>query len=65
MSDEWNELADCVECGATIRPATERAFTIDDGVFLCFDCAVERGGVYDGNDERWTVVPFAAPAPAE
>ena len=63
-SDEWNELVECIDCGAGIRPATDRAFAVDDDRFLCFDCAVRRGGVYDAAEDRWTVAPEESGIPA-
>ncbi len=62
---EENELADCRDCRATIAPSTDRAFAINDDDFLCFDCAVLRGGVYDAHEERWTVPPNVADVPDE
>ena len=56
-SQEWNELTECFDCGATVAPATDRAFAMSDDAFLCFDCAVRRGGVYDLDGELWTVAP--------
>ncbi len=54
---EYDELVDCCDCGATVAPGPDRAFAVSDDVFLCFDCAFRRGGVYDGQKERWAVAP--------
>jgi hypothetical protein len=54
---ESAELIDCCDCGAIMSPATERAFGVGEDEFLCLDCAIRRGGVYDEPRERWTVPP--------
>ena len=64
-NQERDELAECCDCGATIAPTTDRAFVIQDTAVLCFDCAVKRGGVYDGREDRWTVPPRVADLPDE
>jgi hypothetical protein len=58
---ESEELLRCAACGDLIDPGTGRpyAFGTEDAV-LCFDCAVERGGSYDGVQERWTRAPRVA-----
>lgn len=33
--------------------------------WLCFDCAVRRGGVYDSEEDRWTTAPNVADLPQE
>jgi hypothetical protein len=57
---EWNQLVDCCECGATISPSTDRAFALDGASFLCFGCAVRRGGIYDDALEHWPKAPDIA-----
>lgn len=64
-TEEWNDVVDCYECGATIAPDTDRVFALSEDAFLCFACAVARGGVYDAKEERWTVPPSAAGVPDE
>jgi recombinational DNA repair protein (RecF pathway) len=65
MHSQEYELTDCCDCGATIVPATDRAFALNDNEFLCFDCAVRRGGAFDAAQERWTVPPDVANVPDE
>jgi hypothetical protein len=62
---ESNELSKCLDCGALIAPGSDRAFAISDDDFLCFDCAVRRGGVYDGDRDDWSVAPGLADEPDE
>jgi len=54
---EDRELVDCIDCGATIAAERERAFAVTDDVYLCLDCAVRRGGVYDELHDRWVTPP--------
>jgi hypothetical protein len=52
-----DETSDCVECGAELRPEVDRAFACSPDTYLCFECAERRGGVYDADEDRWTVAP--------
>lgn len=63
-STEWNELVECLDCGATIA-STDCAYAITDETFLCFSCAVRKGGVYDADHDRWTVAPNVSDEPDE
>ena len=56
-TDEFEELTECVSCGAAITPAKDRAFESAPRTFLCWECAIERGGVYDDTDDTWTTPP--------
>jgi hypothetical protein len=56
-SSEWIEPALCNDCNATIWPEVDRSFACSPEMFLCFACAVRRGGSYDANHERWTAAP--------
>jgi hypothetical protein len=51
------ELVDCVECGSTVDPATDRAFAITGESVLCYACSMRRGGQYDGTQEKWAIAP--------
>ncbi len=62
---EAEELVECFDCGATIAPALDRAFAISDDAFLCFDCALKRGGVFDADEDRWTKPPRVGDLPDE
>lgn len=54
---ESSQIATCVECGAEIAPSTERGFALTSDSFLCFACAVRRGGRYDERLDRWEEAP--------
>lgn len=56
---ETAELATCAECGAEIAPARDRAYALARDVFLCFECALRRGGSYDEQTDRWLTPPEA------
>ncbi len=62
---ENRELADCIDCGATISPGRDRGFAITDSTCLCFTCAIRRGGVYDGRLDRWASPPDVSRLPDE
>lgn len=60
-----DDLADCLDCGATMAPGPDRAFALSAETFLCFACAQRRGGVYDAAPDRWTRAPDVADEPDE
>ena len=62
---EAHELVECLDCRATIAPERERAFAVSEDVYLCFACAVRRGGVYDEAEDRWVVPPRVEDEPDE
>ena len=62
---EWNELQNCADCGASIDPGIDRGYMLSDELCLCFACTVRRGGQYDALHETWTVAPGAADEPDE
>lgn len=51
------DTAVCVECGASIDPAFGRACARGDGTFLCFECALRRGGAWDEQRDAWRAQP--------
>ena len=54
---ESRALATCIECGAEIAPASDRSFGVGSETFLCFACAVRRGGRFDEQHDRWIAAP--------
>jgi hypothetical protein len=60
---ETRELATCALCGAEIAPASDRSFAAGGDAFLCFQCALERGGRYDELHDRWETAPETAGLP--
>ncbi|MGZ5967874.1 MAG: phosphoribosyltransferase family protein [Polyangiales bacterium] len=61
--DEGEEMVECIDCGATISPRADRAFAVSSDTYLCFDCAVRRGGVYEADQDRWTTAPDVSDEP--
>jgi hypothetical protein len=57
--EEADQLVACVECGARIAPGTGRGYGFGESL-LCFSCAIARGGLYDADEDRWTVDPQVA-----
>ena len=60
---ESRELATCLICGAEIAPERDRAFAMSGDTFLCFACAVRRGGSWDEGHDRWTTEPQTGDLP--
>jgi hypothetical protein len=54
---ESRELANCLICGAEIAPGRDRTFALTAERFLCFRCAVHRGGSWDEQRDHWTTEP--------
>ncbi len=50
---EVRELRACADCGAEISPARDRGYGLGGEAFLCFDCAIRRGGRWDEAHDRW------------
>ncbi len=63
--EEYDDLNQCIDCGATIAPGTDRVFALSPEEFLCFECSVRRGGVYDADEDRWTRAPTVEGEPDE
>jgi hypothetical protein len=63
--DEWIDASVCVDCGAQLWPDVEPTFATGPNTYLCFECAERRGGVYDADEDRWTVPPDASGLPDE
>jgi hypothetical protein len=53
---EAETLEICVDCDAEIADV-ERGFAVDDERYLCFACAVKRGGKYDETHDHWDPPP--------
>jgi hypothetical protein len=54
-----HESARCADCGAEVAVGTGRAAAVTETLFLCFACAMKRGGRYDERLDRWDVAPDA------
>jgi hypothetical protein len=50
---ETLELTLCADCGAEFSPARDRGYGFGSRGFLCFDCALRRGGRWDETHDRW------------
>lgn len=55
-SDEQN-LVECAACGVQVDINLGRSFTLGSSSALCFECAIERGGSFDEQTDRWTETP--------
>jgi len=55
--EEAERLSLCADCGAEIDAGVERAYAFGTAGVLCWECAVRRGGAYDGQREAWTRLP--------
>ncbi len=67
MDQEELDLCQCAVCGAGINVVADRYFALSDTdeSILCFECAIERGGQYDENDDAWLVSPDVSSLPDE
>lgn len=63
--EEWESAGACAQCGASVARDSERGFEFGVGNLLCWGCAIERGGQYDAELERWSVSPNVAGLPDE
>jgi hypothetical protein len=57
MGWNWDLGVECSECGVSLWEDDARAFSHAPGEFLCWDCAVAHGGVYDAQGQTWTTPP--------
>lgn len=46
----------CADCGVGLNVGRERGYVAGERV-ICWACALERGGSFDSNKDRWTVAP--------
>jgi len=49
----------CSDCGQPLPLAAERCCSLSEITTLCWDCALRRGGIYDSDQDRWSVLPDA------
>ena len=54
---ETRDLTCCADCGTDLDPGRERACGFGTEAFLCYACAVRRGGRYDEVHDRWMEAP--------
>lgn len=65
QEEEWLQETECVVCGAEVDPALDETFVFGETGVLCFTCAVQRGGVYDSDQDRWVKAPDVSDLPDE
>jgi hypothetical protein len=61
--EEDSQLGRCSDCGGALDPGRDRAYAYASNAFLCWDCAVRRGGSYDSGQERWATPPRTGDLP--
>jgi hypothetical protein len=47
----------CASCGELIAEGLTPSYELDEQIVLCWACAIERGGRYDEESDRWVVPP--------
>jgi hypothetical protein len=57
MEREETEQSVCIDCGAIVYIEDEHCYLVSDDDALCFDCALRRGGQYDGVADEWVFGP--------
>jgi len=60
---ETRELTRCADCSAELAPARDRGYACGEEAFLCFDCAIRRGGRWDEVHDRWEAEPDVGDLP--
>lgn len=63
--EDWETAQVCAQCGTPVALSSDRAFAFGIGNLLCWGCAMERGGRYDAELDRWTTSPDVADFPDE
>jgi len=63
---EQDEATFCTDCGRDIGVDASQYFESgEDGVSLCWECALKRGGVFDAKQDRWIQPPDVSDLPDE
>jgi hypothetical protein len=59
MSPEWNWSTGerCADCGESLWEDLHRAFVYRPRSYVCWDCGLDRGGVFDSELGQWTSAP--------
>ncbi len=57
---ELEDSTACAACGALVGPGSARSYGFATDALLCWQCAVDRGGSYDAERERWVSPPRVA-----
>jgi hypothetical protein len=57
---EAREGVACAACGTVVDLVGGNAYAYGSESALCFDCAVERGGRFDAQQDRWVEAPGLA-----
>lgn len=55
-SEDYDRVL-CLQCGADVSASRDRAYPIGGDDALCFRCALDRGGRYDEDHDRWSEAP--------
>jgi hypothetical protein len=63
--DERDDMSTCIDCGAPLPGEGARSYANAPASYLCFACAERRGGVYDEDEDRWTIPPDVSGLPDE
>ncbi len=48
---------ECILCESAISPSSRRSFNFSERAYLCYGCAVSKGGIYDFQRECWAILP--------
>lgn len=54
---ELEDATPCAACDAMVEPGAARGYGFGSDAVLCWQCAVDRGGSYDAEQERWVSPP--------
>jgi hypothetical protein len=54
---EIDSSTPCAVCEALVGPGFARGYGFGSNEMLCWQCAIDRGGSYDSEQERWVSPP--------
>lgn len=57
MTNERDEPMTCLDCGELVSRSADRMYAVGCEDVLCMACCLARGGIYDEDEDRWTVPP--------
>mgnify|MGYP003573227590 CR=1 FL=1 len=63
--EAWDEISECVDCGAPVDVGRERGYRVSDRQVLCWSCSIARGARFDEDEDRWRIQPDTSDIPRE
>lgn len=57
QGEELDNVGECADCRVLLAYDRTPHFDFGEAGVLCFECAMRRGGQYDGLKDTWTIPP--------